>query len=57
MLENWLPFDPLGPCLHELPPEQEDDNDREQQVDERERGERYDQAGIGVTASRVRMTP
>jgi hypothetical protein len=40
-----LLFDPAWLCFHELAPEQEDDNDREQQVDDRERGKWYDQSG------------
>src|SRR6266436_5431058 len=39
-----LLFDPAWPCLHELAPEQEDDNDREQKINGRERGKWYDQS-------------
>src|ERR1700751_433163 len=47
-MANRLPFIGLDPAwmgFHELAPEQEDDNDREQQINSRERGEWHDQSG------------
>src|ERR1700722_4601271 len=38
-------FDPAWLCFHKLAPEKKDDDDREQQVDDRERGKWYDQSG------------
>jgi hypothetical protein len=39
------PFDPVWVCLHELAPEQEDDDDCEQQVDDRKGSKWYRQSG------------
>src|SRR6266404_1610997 len=47
-MANRLLFNGLDPAwmgFHELAPEQEDDDDREQQVDDRERGKWYNQSG------------
>src|ERR1700732_4658049 len=44
-MANRILFDPAWMGFHELAPEQEDDDDREQQVDDRERGKWYDQSG------------
>src|ERR1700719_3597316 len=49
-MANWLLFegllfDPARLGFHELAPEQEDDDDREQQINGGERGEWYDSSG------------
>src|SRR6267378_4732300 len=45
LLFNGLLLDPVWMGFHELAPEQKDNDDREQQVDDRERGKWYDQSG------------
>src|ERR1700726_4011354 len=45
LLFEGLLFDPVWMCFHELAPKQEDDDDGEQQINSRERGERHEQSG------------
>src|SRR6516165_9462247 len=45
LLFESLFFYPARLCFHELTPEQEDNDDREQQIDDRERGKWDDQSG------------